>query len=114
MIQCNIPKVNLISNSKRQLRTIDYFLLRRINDQSIIADIFLEPAKIYMYSVIKARYKDSYERHTTWYDMYFYTMRMESKEMGRLERVLGRKQPKPNPVITWYGFIWEYLEILLL
>lgn len=34
--------------------------------------------------------------------------------MGRLERVLGRTQPKPNPVITWYGFIWEYLEILLL
>ena len=65
MIQCNIPKVNLISNSKRQSRTIDYFLLRRINDQSIIADIFLEPTKIYMYSVIKARYKDSYERHTT-------------------------------------------------
>lgn len=77
----------MISNSKNQLRIIDYFLLRRINDQSIIADIFLEPAQIYMYSVLKARYKDSYERHTTSYDIYFYTMGMESKEMERLERV---------------------------
>lgn len=77
----------MISNSKNQLRIIDYFLLRRVNNQSIIADIFLEPAHIYMYSVIKARYKDSYERHTTSYDIYFYTMGMESKEIGRLERV---------------------------
>ena len=94
----------MISNSKNQLRIIDYFLLRRINDQSIIADIFLEPAQIYMYSVLKARYKDSYERHTTSYDIYFYTMGMESKEMERLERVWGRTQPKPNPIIAWYGF----------
>jgi len=79
MIQCNIPKVNLISNSKRQLRTIDYFLLRRINDQSIIADIFLEPAKIYMYSVIKARYKDSWETH---YMIWYVFLHNEDGEQG--------------------------------
>lgn len=64
--------------------------LRRINDQSIIADIFLEPAQIYMYSVIKARYQDIYERQTTSYDMWFLLhRRTEEQGDGEIERVQG-------------------------
>lgn len=91
--------VNLISNFKRQLRTIDYFLLRRINDQSIIADIFLEPAQIYMYSVIKARYKDSYERQTTSYDMYFYTGGWRARRWGVWRECWGEHNQN---LIQWY------------